>query len=120
MKAAWILFFSLTMAAPALSLAAEPGGAGLTREAREAAVAGRNEITNCQDMAAAVRESVRENARENQAAIRGDLRQIKHDLARLQQKLDEPGLGQIFSGIGYIFGLFGVAAFVASRKNRGR
>jgi nickel transport protein len=50
------------------------------------------------------------------AAISDDLRQIKHDLAKLQQRLDEPGPGQIFSGIGYILGLCGAAALVASRK----
>jgi nickel transport protein len=76
------------------------------------AIAATGERTNCQVLTAAMEE--------NQAAISRDLRQIKRDLAKLEQKLDQPGISQIFAGIGYIFGLCGVAAFVASRKNRGR
>ncbi|MDR3090121.1 MAG: hypothetical protein LBU39_09925 [Desulfobulbaceae bacterium] len=56
--------------------------------------------------------------REHQAATARDLRQIKRDMAMLRQSLDKPGIAAIFSGIGYIFGLFGVAAFVASRSKK--
>ena len=45
-----------------------------------------------------------------------DLRQIKRDIALLNQNLEEPGVKDIMAGIGYIFGLFGVAAYVASRR----
>jgi len=62
---------------------------------------GGNEVANCQALP---------------AAITDDLRQIKRDLAKLQQRLDEPGPSQIFAGIGYILGLCGVAALVAARK----
>lgn len=42
------------------------------------------------------------------------LETIKRMLIDQQEK--SPGIHEILSGIGYIFGLFGVAAFVASRK----
>jgi nickel transport protein len=106
MKTGWILIFFLLITAPAISWSGEPdGGAALGGNAAASEPIG---AENCQDLAAAIRES--------QIATGRDLGQIKRDLARLQQKLEEPGIGQIFSGIGYIFGLFGVAAFVASRK----
>jgi nickel transport protein len=41
---------------------------------------------------------------------------IKRDIAALNQKLDEPGLQDIMAGIGYILGLFGIGAYVASRR----
>ncbi len=45
-----------------------------------------------------------------------DLRRIQREIAALRADLDEPGLQEIFSGIGYILGLFGVAAFMAARN----
>jgi len=105
MKRKWILIFFLTIITPIVSWGAEPSGVAAVEKAAASEPNGAN---NCQDLTTAVRE--------NQASVSRDLRQIKRDLAELQQKLNEPGMGQIFSGIGYIFGLFGVAAFVASRK----
>ena len=46
----------------------------------------------------------------------GDLRRIQREIAALRADLDKPGLKDVFSGIGYIFGLFGVAAYVAARR----
>lgn len=45
-----------------------------------------------------------------------ELRRIMREIAALRADLDKPGLQDVFSGIGYIFGLFGTAAFVASRR----
>ena len=45
-----------------------------------------------------------------------DLRRIQREIAALRADLAEPGFKDIFAGVGYIFGLFGVAAFVASRR----
>ena len=39
---------------------------------------------------------------------------LRKELARLQQK--GPGVTEILGGIGYIFGLFGVAAYLSARK----
>ncbi len=47
-----------------------------------------------------------------------DLRRIHREIAALRADFDKPGFEDIFAGIGYIFGLFGAAAFMASR-NRG-
>ena len=47
-----------------------------------------------------------------------ELRMIKRDIAALSQMVEEPGMKEAFAGIGYILGLFGVAAFMASRKHQ--
>ena len=45
-----------------------------------------------------------------------ELRQIKRELAALNQNLDKPGAKEAMAGIGYILGLFGTAALVAARR----
>ncbi len=45
-----------------------------------------------------------------------EFRQLKREIAALGQQLETPGISEIMGGIGYIFGLFGVAAYVMSRK----
>lgn len=54
--------------------------------------------------------------KEQNSKLSGDLRRIQREIAALRADLDKPGLKEVFAGIGYIFGLFGVAAFVASRR----
>ena len=54
---------------------------------------------------------------EQNQKVSEELRRIKRDIAALNQTIAEPGLSEAISGIGYIFGLFGVAAFMASRRN---
>lgn len=66
----------------------------------------------CSELVALLSEQGQNNSRE--------FRQLKRDLAALSQQLAEPGMREIFGGIGYIFGLFGVAAYVASRKKDAR
>ena len=78
-------------AVPAQPLAVSPGASG-----------------QCSELVALLAEQEQRNARE--------FRQIKRDLAALSQQVAEPGMREIFGGIGYILGLFGVAAYVASRK----
>jgi hypothetical protein len=55
---------------------------------------------------------------EQNSRLSSDLRHIQREIAALRADLDKPGFKDIFAGIGYIFGLFGVAAFVASRRKR--
>lgn len=45
-----------------------------------------------------------------------ELRRIHREIAALRADLDQPGLAEVFAGLGYILGLFGVAAFVAARR----
>jgi hypothetical protein len=54
--------------------------------------------------------------KEQNSKLSSDLRRIQREIAALRADLDKPGLKEVFAGIGYIFGLFGVAAFVASRR----
>ncbi|MBW1974780.1 MAG: hypothetical protein JRI45_04320 [Deltaproteobacteria bacterium] len=44
-----------------------------------------------------------------------DLRQIKRELLLLKAELSRPGIKEVFAGIGYIFGIFGVAAYMKAR-----
>lgn len=54
--------------------------------------------------------------KEQNNRLNGELRRVQREIAALRADLNKPGLKDVFSGIGYIFGLFGVAAFVASRR----
>ena len=54
--------------------------------------------------------------KEQNSNLSRDLRRIQREIAALRADLDKPGLKEVFAGIGYIFGLFGVAAFVAARR----
>lgn len=54
--------------------------------------------------------------KEQNSKLSGDLRRIQREIAALRADLDKPGFKEVFAGIGYIFGLFGAAAFVASRR----
>lgn len=54
--------------------------------------------------------------KEQNQRISEELRRIQREIAALRADLDKPRIVDIFAGIGYILGLFGVAAFVASRR----
>lgn len=53
---------------------------------------------------------------EQNSTLSRELRRIQREIAALRADLDKPGLRDVFGGIGYIFGLFGTAAFVAGRR----
>jgi hypothetical protein len=54
--------------------------------------------------------------KEQNSGLSRDLRRIQREIAALRADLDKPGVKDVFAGIGYIFGLFGAAAFAASRR----
>ena len=54
--------------------------------------------------------------RQEHKKLHRELRQIKREIGLLNQNLEEPGLREIAAGIGYILGLCGVAALVATRR----
>jgi hypothetical protein len=54
--------------------------------------------------------------KEQNRKLSNDLRRIQREIAALRADLDKPGIKDVFAGIGYIFGLFGAAAFVAARR----
>ncbi len=55
---------------------------------------------------------------EHNRELSRDLRRIQREIAALRAELEEPGLKDVFAGVGYIFGLFGAAALVAARRRR--
>jgi hypothetical protein len=54
--------------------------------------------------------------KEQNSNLSRDLRRIHREIAALRADFDRPSIKDVFGGIGYIFGLFGVAAFVAARR----
>ena len=52
--------------------------------------------------------------------LSGELRRIHREIAALRADLDEPGVKDVFGGIGYILGLCGAAALVAARRRERR
>ncbi len=54
--------------------------------------------------------------KEQNSSLSSDLRRIQREIAALRADLDKPGMKDVFAGIGYIAGLFGMAAFAASRR----
>jgi Tfp pilus assembly protein PilN len=54
--------------------------------------------------------------KEQNSKLSGHLRRIQREIAALRADLDKPKMKDVFAGIGYIFGLLGVAAFVAARR----
>lgn len=50
------------------------------------------------------------------AKLSNDLHHIQREVAALKAELVKPGMKDVFAGLGYIFGLFGTALFVASRR----
>jgi len=76
--------------------------------AEEKSAAVQPTVESCADVATLITRQEEKNSRE--------FKQLKRDLAALSQQLEEPGLREILGGIGYILGIFGVAAYVASRR----
>jgi hypothetical protein len=68
-------------------------------------------VESCADVATLLARQEEKTSRE--------FKQLKRDLAALSQQIEEPGLREIFGGVGYILGIFGVAAYVASRRQPG-
>jgi len=54
--------------------------------------------------------------KEQNSKLSSELRRIQREIAALRTDLGKPGFKDVMAGIGYIFGLFGVAAYVASRR----
>ena len=54
--------------------------------------------------------------KEQNRKLSKDLRRIQREIAVLRADLAKPGVKDVFAGIGYIFGLCGVAAFFAARR----
>ena len=57
---------------------------------------------------------------EDNRRLREELRQVKRELALLNQNLEKPGAREIIAGIGFILGLFGAAALVSARRQGAR
>ena len=54
--------------------------------------------------------------KEQNSKLSNDLRRIQREIAALRADFDKPDIKDVLGGIGYIFGLFGIAAFIASRR----
>lgn len=61
-----------------------------------------------------IKEQISQQSRE----FSQEMRQIKREIALLRQSIEKPGIKEIFAGIGYILGLFGVAFYFSTRRKR--
>ena len=68
----------------------------------------RNVTDNCAEVVALL------NTQNNK--ISRELRMIKREIAALKEALSEPGLEEIFGGIGYIMGFLGIIFYFQARK----
>jgi hypothetical protein len=97
-----------------LGLTAWPGWTAETAPAPPDDAAAPASLTTAAADCAGLAELVKaENSR-----LSGELRRVQREVAALRADLDKPGSREIFAGIGYILGLFGVAAFVAARRRK--
>lgn len=55
---------------------------------------------------------------EQDSKLTREMQMLRRDIAALSQKVEEPGLQQAIAGLGYILGIFGIIAFMASRLQR--
>lgn len=92
-------------------LATSPVAEGPAGPHEQAPEAQTTSLGQCPEIVALLAEQDQKNSRE--------FRQIKRDIAALAQQVAEPGMREIFGGVGYIFGLVGIAAYVASRNKKG-
>ncbi len=84
---------------------------GTPEAVHDAIAASSEDPENCREVMALLKE--------HEARLTRELRTIKREIAALNQAVEEPGVRDAVAGIGYILGLFGIAAFMASRrKNR--
>jgi hypothetical protein len=91
-----------------LVFASSPMAGELVSSSEQAAAVPAANSDQCQEVLTLLVEQDKKNSLE--------FRQIKRDIAALTQQVAAPGMSEILGGIGYILGLFGVAAYVASRK----
>ncbi len=69
---------------------------------------GRNVTDNCAEAVALLKTQNKK--------ISQELRMIKREIAALKVALSEPGLGEVFGGIGYILGFLGIIFYFQARK----
>ena len=48
------------------------------------------------------------------------LRRLESQVKAMREEMNTPDATQVFGGIGYIVGIFGVAGWIAARKKSGR
>jgi len=108
MAAIFSLSFALSsillLIIPALGFSEDPAG---STESKELVL---SQNVSCSELIALLTRQEQNTSRE--------LRLIKRDIAALNQKLDKPGIKDIVAGIGFILGLFGIAALINSRRSK--
>lgn len=92
----WAVFFSI------------PAGIGHSQQAATPNDDQLRASASCQEMLTLVKA--------HQKFMERDLRRLHRELAMLEQQIQEPGLREIFGGLGYILGLFGVAFYVYAQR----
>lgn len=58
--------------------------------------------------------------RQENVSLKRQVERLEAQVKAMRAEMNTPAVTQIFSGLGYIVGLFGVAAWVAASKKAGR
>lgn len=98
-----VLMLLLSVTAPLPLRAKEP-----PQPPSEAVASGEAQQQDCSGVLTSLEEQNRK--------LQQELRQIKRELGVLNQNLEKPGAREIVTGVGFILGLFGVAALLMARR----
>jgi nickel transport protein len=90
------------------ALAAEGAAQGTPAQPMDSALSESDNAAACREVKALLEQQKTQMGRE--------LGQLKREMALLREDLGKPGVKEIFSGIGYILGLAGMALFVHCRR----
>lgn len=57
---------------------------------------------------------------QDNASLQRQVKRLEAQVAAMRDEMNTPDATQIFAGIGYIVGIFGIAGWVAARKKNGQ
>lgn len=114
-RAVWALMLAWIMVAvigawAGMAKAATPQSAPSAQSAQQAS-APSDTAMDCLQLAALIDQQ--------KSLISRETGQIKRELAALRDDLAQPGIREVFAGIGYIFGLAGIGFYFHARRSRG-
>ena len=57
---------------------------------------------------------------QEKVSLQRKVKRLEAQVAALREEVNSPDATQVFAGLGYVVGIFGVAAWIAARKQSGR
>jgi nickel transport protein len=113
-RATWVLLLFLTIFPVSATISAgtaeSPPGGQVSPPSQIASSSGDSQMAlgNCERIGVMLEEQ--------KQFLSGEIGRVRREMAMLRQELSTPGLRDIVAGIGYVFGLTGIALYFQSRK----